>query len=127
MEAFPSGSVVKNPPANAGDMGLIPGSGRCPGEENGNSFHYSCLGNPMDRGDCQATVHRVGQSWTQLKRLGVHASKYWARVRIIVALFYLTVLFVEEIRNLTFQSGGPVVRTWRLPCHGLRFSPCLEK
>ena len=50
MEAFPSGSVVKNPPANAGDMGLIPGSGRAPGEENGNSLYYSCLGNPMDRG-----------------------------------------------------------------------------
>jgi len=65
MEAFPSGSVVKNPPANAGDMGLIPGSGRSPGEENGNSLHYSCLGNPMDRGGCQAAVHGVTKSRTQ--------------------------------------------------------------
>ena len=46
----PSGSVVKNPPANAGDTGSIPGLGRSPGEENGTPLQYSCLGNPMDRG-----------------------------------------------------------------------------
>ena len=46
----PGGSVVKNPPANAGDMGLIPGSGRSPGGENGNPLQYSYLENPMDRG-----------------------------------------------------------------------------
>ena len=54
---FPGGSVVKNPPANAGDMGLIPGLRRYPGEGNGNLFQYSFLGNPMDRGAWQATVH----------------------------------------------------------------------
>ena len=47
---FLGGSVVKNPPANAGDMGSTPGSGRSPGEGNGNPLQYSCLGNPMDRG-----------------------------------------------------------------------------
>ena len=47
---FPEGSVVKNLPANAGDSGLIPGSGRPPGEGNGNPLQYSCLENPMDRG-----------------------------------------------------------------------------
>ena len=46
---FLSGSVIQNPPANAGDVGSIPGSGRSPGEENGNPPEYSCLGNPMDR------------------------------------------------------------------------------
>ena len=51
----PGGSVVKNPPANAGDMGLIPGSGRSPGGENGNPLQYSYLENPMDRGAWQAT------------------------------------------------------------------------
>ena len=45
---FPGGSVVKNPPANAGDTGLIPGSGRSPGEGNGNPLQYFCLENPMD-------------------------------------------------------------------------------
>ena len=47
---FPGGSVVKNPPANAGDMGSIPGSGRSPGLESGNTLQYSCLENPMGRG-----------------------------------------------------------------------------
>ena len=51
--------MVKNLPASAGDAGLIPGSERSPGEENGNLLQYSCLGNPMDRGAQQATVHRI--------------------------------------------------------------------
>ena len=45
---FPGGSLIKNPPPNAGDVGLIPASGRSPGEENGNPLHCSCLGNPKD-------------------------------------------------------------------------------
>ena len=52
--------MVKNLPANAGDagdMGLIPGSGRSPGGRNGNPLQYSCLENPMDRGAWWATVH----------------------------------------------------------------------
>ena len=52
--------------ANSGDSGLIPGSGRSPGEGNGNPLQYSCLGNPMDRGDWGATVHGVTKSRTQL-------------------------------------------------------------
>ena len=59
---FPGSSVVKNPPANAGDMGLIPGLGRSSGEGNGNPLQYSCLGNPVDRGTWQATVHGVAKS-----------------------------------------------------------------
>ena len=47
---FPGGSVVKNPPANAGDQGSIPGSGGSLGERNGYPLQYSCLENPMDRG-----------------------------------------------------------------------------
>ena len=57
---FPSGSVVKNPPpANAGDMGSIPGSRRSPGGGNGNPLQYYCLENPMDRKAWWATAHRV--------------------------------------------------------------------
>ena len=55
--SFPGDSVVKNSPANAGDAGSIPGSGRSPGEGNENPLQCSCLGNPMDRGAWQATVH----------------------------------------------------------------------
>ena len=58
-ESFPGGSMVKNPPANAGDTGSIPGSGRSPGEGNGNPLQNSCLENPMDRGAWRATVHGV--------------------------------------------------------------------
>ena len=58
-EGFTSGSVVNNLPANAGDMGSIPGSGRSPGEGNGKPLQYSSLENPMDRGDWQAIVHGV--------------------------------------------------------------------
>ena len=54
-----SDSVVKNPSASAGDVGLIPGLGRSPGEGNGNPLQYSCLGNSMDRAAWQATVHGV--------------------------------------------------------------------
>ena len=61
--------MVKNLPANAGDAGSIPGSGRSPGEGNGNLHQYSCLGNLMDRGAWWATVHGVAKSQTRLKRL----------------------------------------------------------
>ena len=53
--------MVKNPHANAGDASLISGSGRFPGEENGNPLQYSCQENPMDRGAWQATVHGVAK------------------------------------------------------------------
>ena len=49
---------------NAGDLGLIPGSGRSPGEQNGNPFQYSFLENPMDRGNLWATIHGVTESDT---------------------------------------------------------------
>ena len=62
FERFPGGLVVKNPPANAKDAGSIPGSGRSSGTENGNPVQYSCLGNPVDRGGWQATVHGVAKS-----------------------------------------------------------------
>ena len=63
-EGFLGGSVVKNPPANAGDAGLIPGSGRPPGGGNGNPLQYCCLENPMDREAWWATVQRVKNNQT---------------------------------------------------------------
>ena len=61
--------MVKNPPANAGDAGaagLTSGSGRSPGEGNGNPLQYSCLGNPMDGGAWWAAVHGVAKSRRRL-------------------------------------------------------------
>ena len=64
--SYPGDLVIKNPPANAGDTGWIPGSERTPGEGNGNPLQYFCLGNPMDRGAWQATVHGVTKCQTRL-------------------------------------------------------------
>ena len=68
--------VVKNQPANAGDirdMGSIPGLGRSLEGGHGNPFQYSCLENPMDRGGQRNTVHRIVKSQTRLKRLSMLA------------------------------------------------------
>ena len=69
LVGFPGGSVVKNLPANAGDMGLIPGTGRSPGDRNGIPLQHSCLEDPMDREAWWGTVHGVAKSRTQLNRL----------------------------------------------------------
>ena len=61
--SFLNGAVVKNPLANAGDMDSIPGSGRSPGEVNGNPLQNSCWENPMDGGAWWATVQGVATSW----------------------------------------------------------------
>ena len=71
--------MVKNPPANTGDIrdvGLIPGSGRSLDGGHGNPLQYSCLENPMDRGAWWSTVHEVTDSWTQLKQLSAHRLLY---------------------------------------------------
>ena len=59
VEDFPGGSVIKNPPAKAGDGGSVPGLVSSPEEGNGNLLQYSCLDNPMDLGSWWATVHGV--------------------------------------------------------------------
>jgi len=59
---FPGDSVVKNPPGNARYLGSIPGSGRSPGEGNSNPLEYPCLGNLINKGAWQATVHGVAKS-----------------------------------------------------------------
>ena len=61
--------MVKNPPANAGDIrdaGAVPRSGRSPGGGNGTTLQYSCLENPMDRGAWKPMVHKVTKTWTWL-------------------------------------------------------------
>ena len=91
LEDFPDGSAVKNPLTNAGDAGLIPGSGRSPGGGNDNPLQYSFWENPMDRGAWQATVHRVTKSRTRLSththstvevaESGKILDKYWREVK----------------------------------------------
>ena len=66
MVGYTGGAMIKKPPANVGDVGSIPGSGRSPRVGNGNSLQYSCLGNSMDRGVWWATVHVLKKSQTVL-------------------------------------------------------------
>ena len=76
-EAFQAVLVVKNPPANArdvGDVGSIHGLGRSPGGGHGNPLQYSCLENPMDTGAWWSVVHRVAKSQRRLKRLSMHCT-----------------------------------------------------
>ena len=75
---FPGGSVVKNPPANAGDSGSIPGSRRSPEEGNANPLHYSYWENSMDSEAWWATIHRVAKSQTRLSD--------WACVHVVESL-----------------------------------------
>ena len=63
---FPGGSVIKNPPADVKNADLIPGLGRSAGKGNGNLLHYSCLGNPIDRGAWWVMVHGFTKRWTRL-------------------------------------------------------------
>ena len=81
---FPGGSVVKNPPANAGDagvMGLIPGSGRCPGVGNSNLLQYSCLENSLDRGVWWATQSMESYTTEQLSTQGL---EIWASFHVFI-------------------------------------------
>ena len=66
-KGFPCGSDGRESSCNPGDLGLIPGSGRYPGEWNGHTLQYSCLENSMDRGAWPATVHGIAKSWTKLR------------------------------------------------------------
>ena len=79
--SFSRGTMVKNLPANAGDIrdsSSIPGSGGSLGGGNGNSFQYYCLKNPVDRGALWSTVHSVPESQTRLKLLCTHNNCIWA-------------------------------------------------
>ena len=73
--------MVKNLPANGGDLGSIPGSGRSPLEGNGNPLQCSCLENPMDRGAWRATVHGVAESQTDLVTEHTHTYTLYLKLQ----------------------------------------------
>ena len=88
---FPGVSVVKNLPANAGDMGSIPGSGKSPEEGNGNPLQYSCQGNPMDRGVWWAIYSPWGHKEsdiTECVRTHVHTHTH-THIILYAALSYM--------------------------------------
>ena len=86
--------VVKNLPANAGDIrdtDSIPGSGRSPGGGHGSPLQYSCLENPMERGAWWATVHVVAKSWIPLKRFSTHTRSHSLKIPCLV-------IYPEEVK-----------------------------
>ena len=94
LKGFPGGAVVKNLPANAGDVGLIPGLERSPGGENDNPLQYSCLGNPMDRGVWWATVSCKESDMTEatkqlLPKTSLTEIAYYLPVKYTVTTIYL--------------------------------------
>ena len=101
--------VVKNLPANAGDIRdtcLIPGSGKSPGGGHGNPLRSSCLENPKDRGAWQATVHVVAKSQTGLKRLNTEAYIY-VRIYVIdlsLPILYTTKTKLNHVKQLNINS-----------------------
>ena len=121
--------MVKNPPVMREDPGSIPGSGRSPGEENGNPLQYSCLENPRDRGAWWAAIYGVAQSQTRLKRLSSSSRL------VITCLTRSKRLLISWLQspsavilkpNLSFfiVRGGPSI--CRAPCHVLSDLPSLS-
>ena len=113
-EGFPRGLVTKNLPANAGDLGSIPGSGSSPGEGNDNPLQYSCLENPVDRGGWWAAVHGVAQSRTRLTRLSSSSSRaslvaQWKRTHLPMQETWVRSLGQEDpLENeMTTHSSTP--------------------
>ena len=101
--------LVKNLPAkqdttcNAGNVGLIPGSGRSPGERNGNPLQYSCLGNFMDRGTWKATVHGVAKSQTGLSDFTFISL---SAIRVVSSAYLRLLIFLPAILILACVSSS---------------------
>ena len=131
---FPGGSDGKESACNVGDLGSVPGSGRSPGEGNGNPLQYSCLGNPMDRGAWQAIVHGVTESdmteqltltylpcvpaiifllFTQEKEKHAHKNNH---TRFLAALFTVNTHY-EHTKMSTNTSMNK--QTVAYPCNGI--------
>ena len=115
--------TVKRLAYNAGDLGSIPGSGRSPGEGNGNPLQYSCLENPMDRGAWWATVHGVAESRTRLSdftslhftssstnlngmgnKLNNSYHGYWIATKLIILILFYIVVFLVWMIELKLGS-----------------------
>ena len=104
--------MVKNPPASAGDVGLIPGSGRSPGEGNANPLQYSCLGNPMDRGAWRAITHGVIKSRTWLSMQQQHQASRRPRLAFNQCLIFPFVFKCHQLHpspNMSHPLGSPQV------------------
>ena len=118
LRGFPGGSVAKNPPGNAEDTGLIPGSGRSPGGGNGNALQYSCLGNPMDRGAWLDTVHRVqrvGHDWATKQpnnNNNVLSHNIWQLSHVLVTYILDHVFILNVFQNFVMKCVYSIYYHW---------------
>ena len=106
MEGFPSGLVVKNPPANAGDSSSIPGSERSPGGGNGNPLQYSCLENPMDREAWRAIVHGVTKESDTTQQLNNSNTIEWRFWWELASSLYSLEQFLSKSSPWTSRSAS---------------------
>ena len=104
---FPGGAEVKASACNAGDLGLIPGLGRSPGEGNGNPLQYPCLENPMDGGAWWASVHGVAKSRTRLSdfiSLSLHSL---SAIKVVSSAYLRLLIFLPAILIPPCASSSP--------------------
>ena len=111
------GIVVKNPPANAGDMGLIPGSGRSPGVGNGNPLQYSFLENSTDRGAWWATIHGATKSQTRLGTVLKSDSENTCKPTLLEKQIP-SKSSLQFCQNLGQPLKSPSLLHFQLPLHG---------
>ena len=138
---FPGGSDGKESACSAGDPGLIPGSGRSPGEGNSHPLYYPCLENSMDRGAWQATAHGVAKSQTRLsdftsalltmpKPLFVWITTNWKILKEMGIPDHLTCLlrYLYAGQEATVRTGHGTTDWFQIGkgvCQGCIWSPCL--
>ena len=112
---FPGGSDGKASACHVGDLGSIPGSGRSPGEGNGNPLQHSCLENPMDGGAWQARVYEVAKSRTRLSDFTFHFHLFLDGVICFLLLSCMNCLHSLEIKSLPVTSLAIIfLPLWRL-------------
>ena len=102
---FPGGSENKESACIVGDLGLIPGLGRCPGEGNGNPLQNSCLENPVDQGAWWVIVHRVTKSRIQLKKYCIYFSNCFHMHLLMCFLYQLMICFYSYNNHITKKEN----------------------
>ena len=102
--------MIKNPPANAGDVGSIPGSGRSPGEGNSSSLQYSCWEIPMEKGACWATVHGVAKSQTGLSNSTTRRTNARAQITALQPADWAKSSIFMSLTFLTCSKGMPALK-----------------
>ena len=96
---FPGGLDSEESVCNIGDQGLITGSGRCPGEGNGNPFQYSCLENSMNREARQSTVHGVGHGWVTSLLASLYIYMYiYIHMCVYICMYIYIYFFIRSIK-----------------------------